>query len=170
MTQRRRRANAVAHVWPATPDDIAYLPDIHATAFSRGWTAAEFEALLGPENVHAFVLRLEGEGDGPPRGFVILRQVAEEAEIVTLALDNPYRGRGHGETLMREAILHLKRARVARLLLEVDETNAAALGLYRKLGFLEVGRRKGYYTNTPVVGETSRAAPTDALVMALPLL
>ena len=41
---------------------------------------------------------------------------------------------------------HLYSERAEALFLEVDESNAAAIGLYRRLGFRDVGRREGYYS------------------------
>ena len=85
-------------------------------------------------------------------GFVLVRRAADEAEILTIAVRTGQRGRGYGRLLMEEALRRLYRDRVAACFLEVDRGNAAALALYRKLGFAEVGRRKGYYS-APAAGE-----------------
>jgi ribosomal-protein-alanine N-acetyltransferase len=82
---------------------------------------------------------------GRLRGFAISRLAADEAEVLTIAVDLAYRGRGVGRDLMRE---HLARATLAgarTIFLEVDAENAAALALYARFRFVEVGRRVGYY-------------------------
>ena len=79
------------------------------------------------------------------RGFAISRLAADEAEILTIAVDSAWRGRGVGRDLMRE---HLSRATLSgarAMFLEVDQDNAAAIALYTRFGFLKVGRREGYY-------------------------
>ena len=81
----------------------------------------------------------------------------------------PRPGRPDSRTQVDEAIRRLQADRVLALFLEVDETNKAALKLYRKLGFTEVGRRPGYYGNDQQT-EGSPATPSDALVMRLELV
>jgi ribosomal-protein-alanine N-acetyltransferase len=56
---------------------------------------------------------------------------------------------------MEEALRCLYRDLVPEIFLEVDEGNAAAVGLYRSLGFVEVGRRKGYYSSGEGPGGTA---------------
>jgi ribosomal-protein-alanine N-acetyltransferase len=73
------------------------------------------------------------------------RLVAGEAEILSIAVDAGGRGRGLAGKLLD---LHLRRLAglgVRALFLEVDETNEAALRLYRRRGFRQVGQRQSYY-------------------------
>ncbi|MCC0030825.1 MAG: ribosomal protein S18-alanine N-acetyltransferase [Brucellaceae bacterium] len=134
---------------------------IHAEDFTRPWTDGEFSALLGQEPVFGFVVREEGVAT-PVLGFVLARLVAGEAEILTIAVTGRRKRRGLGRMLMRRAMRHLHAERADSLFLEVDETNAPAVALYRKLGFREVGRRNDYY-------EHKASGRTAALVMRLDL-
>jgi len=79
------------------------------------------------------------------RGFVISRLAADEAEILTIAVDAAFRRYGVGGALLRGHCARVAAAGAKSLFLEVDPENAAALALYRRLGFVEVGQRKGYY-------------------------
>ena len=65
--------------------------------------------------------------------------------ILTVAVARPLRGSGLGWKLMDAVLRELHSARAEALFLEVDETNAPAIGLYRRLGFREVGKRPAYY-------------------------
>jgi [ribosomal protein S18]-alanine N-acetyltransferase len=116
---------------------------IHAGAFAHGWSAGEVEALLAGFTAFGAVAL---DPAGPDlRGFVLSRQAADEAEILTIAVASSWRGLGVGRELLAE---HLRQAalRGARMLfLEVDPDNAPALALYRRFGFAKVGERKGYY-------------------------
>lgn len=161
------KREAKVMILPGSVDDLNDLTRLHQEGFRRGWQASEMAALMDkPENVF-FVARLVGKPDVPIVGFNILRQTAEEAEILSIAVDPAWRGRDIGEKLMREAINHLLADRVAELFLEVDETNLSAVRLYTKLGFKTVGERPGYYRAVnPTAGSVQRSA---ALVMRLDL-
>jgi [ribosomal protein S18]-alanine N-acetyltransferase len=89
--------------------------------------------------------------------FVLFQVVLDQCEILNVAVDRGARRRGLGARLLQQALL-AARARGARnCFLEVRESNHAARQLYRGAGFIEQGRRKGYYR----LGATSE----DALLM-----
>lgn len=128
----------------------------HQGGFARLWDPAECAGLLVERAVVA-----DGvfSGDGTAlKGFVMSRVAADEAEVLSVVIARQARRSGLGAGLMRAHLDQLARRGIARLFLEVDEGNAAAIALYRRLGFGEVGRREGYYPKA----DGSRAA---ALVM-----
>lgn len=140
-------------------DDTRHLPAIHAEDFVRPWSAHEFESLLDQEPVFGFAAWPVGHGRSQPAGFVLARLVAGEAEILTVAVARAHRRKGLGRDLMEAVLRTLHGERAETLFLEVDETNAPAIALYKRLGFREVARRPGYYEHA---GGKQR---TDALVM-----
>lgn len=129
------------------------LAERHAAAFSAPWDAPAFEALLDQTGV--FVIE-------EPEGFILLRAVADEAEVLTLAVRPSARRRGLGSRLVSEGAIAAVSRGATRLFLEVADDNAAALALYTRAGFVEAGRRPGYYTR-PDGGRQ------DALILALNL-
>jgi len=145
----------------AEPSDSLRLSEIHAAGFGRGWTEDEIEGLIADRTVFALAVKRESRfGSRRILGFILVRLVAGEAEILTIAVEPSARGRGHGRDLLEEALRRLYRERAEVVFLEVDEGNEAALKLYRRLGFVEVGRREGYY-------KQAAAPATAALVMRL---
>ena len=143
--------------------DVDGLAEIHAASFARGWSGEEFAALLSDDTVLGFVARRGGPGTSRrPVGFVLVRRAADEAEILSIALQSQYRRRGIGRRLMEAVMRKLYEDRFAALFLEVEAGNAAAIALYKKLGFKAVGERKGYY-------RARDGAATTALVMRLNL-
>jgi ribosomal-protein-alanine N-acetyltransferase len=136
-----------------TAATAARLAGLHALAFSAPWDAAAFEALLGQAGVLAIEV---------PEGFILIRSVADEAEILTLAVDPAARRQGLGTRLVREGALASAARGATRLFLEVADDNHAALALYARAGFTEAGRRRGYYAR-PEGGRQ------DALILALNL-
>lgn len=145
------------------PHEADALVDIHADAFARAWSADDFVALMSGANVFSLGLRRESLfGIRRLLGFVIVRAAADEAEVLTIAVNRSSRGRGYGRMLMEEAMRRLYRDHVAACFLEVDRGNRSAVGLYRALGFEDVGLRKGYYPD-------AADADGSALVMRLQL-
>ncbi|WP_395944214.1 ribosomal protein S18-alanine N-acetyltransferase [Brevundimonas sp.] len=135
---------------PADPTELAA---IHAEAFAHPWTPAEFADLLSQPGVFAVV---EAEG------FILMRVVLDEAEILTLAVRPDARRAGLGGRLTGQGVVTAARAGAARLFLEVAQDNAAARALYARAGFEQIGRRRAYYA-------TADGGRTDALVLGLDL-
>ncbi|PSH57362.1 GNAT family N-acetyltransferase [Phyllobacterium sophorae] len=130
---------------PLIRDDAANLAGIHSLTFRQPWSDDDFHALLVDDNVFGFIAREEGNRRAQPGGFVLARLVMDEAEILTIAVTPQAQRRGLGHALMDATLRHLHNARAGMLFLEVDELNAPALALYRRLGFKQVGKRPGYY-------------------------
>jgi ribosomal-protein-alanine N-acetyltransferase len=147
----------------AEPGDMAALAAIHAASFQHDWSVEELASLISDRQVICLVAkRANAFGTRSPIGFLLLRLAADEAEVLTVAVDPRRRGRGYGRILMINGIERLIRRGVERLFLEVDPDNQSAVQLYRRLGFVQVGERKGYYQS----GAGKGAA---ALVMRLDL-
>jgi [ribosomal protein S18]-alanine N-acetyltransferase len=140
--------------------DAVEISGLHTDGFHRPWNDGEFHSLLAQGPVFGFIARPVGNA-GTAAGFVLARLAANEAEILTLAVSKQERRSGIGRKLMDAVLRELHAQRAESLFLEVDEKNAAAIGLYRKLGFREVGRRPSYYQTAE--GRSS------ALVMRLDL-
>jgi ribosomal-protein-alanine N-acetyltransferase len=151
----------VSIVAPALAQDADTLSLLHGRSFSDRWSASYITALLEGPGAMAFLAR---EGT-QACGFILARQAADEAEILTLAVDPVARRRGTGRALVAAAAAGAFARGARAMFLEVESTNAAASGLYVGLGFREVGRRRGYYRDAP--GMPARDALT--LKAELPL-
>jgi ribosomal-protein-alanine N-acetyltransferase len=108
----------------------------------------ERESFSHPHWDAASLLRYEctvAELDGRVVGFIIVRETfAPEHEILNLAVGRGFRGRG-----IASALLEHQLRKGGTHFLEVRESNTIAQSLYRKYGFVEVGRRSGYYDLPP---------------------
>jgi [ribosomal protein S18]-alanine N-acetyltransferase len=145
-----------AVVADARSSDAAGLAAIHATGFERGWDVHEFEHLLADRMVFAH-LALPG-GQGKPTGFAMSRLVVDEAEILTVAVAPSARKAGLATLLMQHHLGRLVAVGTKKIFLEVAEDNVAAIRLYERFGFVEIGRRKAYYSR-------ANAPPATAIVM-----
>ena len=131
---------------------------IHGQAFARAWGDGEFESLISQQSVFGYLACPEGRARDAAAGFVLCREAAGEAEILSIGIVPKQRRAGLAWRLMRNAMQEARRRGAEEMFLEVDETNAAAVHLYRKLGFVQVGERRGYYAK-------EGAPSTTALVM-----
>lgn len=125
----------------AVPADLARLAELHATGFLESWSADALETLLASPGVFALV----ADQDSPIAGFVMAREAAGEAEILTIAVAPASRRTGLGRALIVAAALRAAEMGATTFFLEVAVGNVAARGLYAGLGFAQAGRRKGYY-------------------------
>ena len=80
-------------------------------------------------------------------GYVICWILEKEVQIANIAIHPDYRRMGIGEAVLRQLLSQLRNKGTKFIFLEVRPSNAAALNLYRKLGFDIVGIRKDYYRN-----------------------
>ena len=85
------------------------------------------------------------ESNGQEIGFLIGRDVADDFEILNLAVAPASRRYGIARQLMSEALQHAHKTGAQRAYLEVRGSNEGALALYRRFGFRECGRRPRYY-------------------------
>jgi [ribosomal protein S18]-alanine N-acetyltransferase len=130
-----------AAVEPASVRDAARLAQLHGASFHRGWGEGEFEAMLTERNTLVHRLRLGRK----VIGFAVSRLAADEAEILSIAIDAAQRGRGLSRQLLLTHLGHLAGRGVCKIFLEVEENNQPARRLYERAGFGVVGRRERYY-------------------------
>lgn len=106
------------------------------------WTARQYEDSIRQEHVHYFVAEFDGEAVG----FVGVGVVGMEAEIHSIAVSGNAKRQGVGYALLSHLTHWLSEKGVEELYLEVRESNAPAINLYRKSGFHIIGKRPNYYS------------------------
>lgn len=79
-------------------------------------------------------------------GMILARSVADEAEILTLAVDPASRRQGIGRALLQQATATAQERGAQAIFLEAAADNSPAQALYAVLGFTAVGRRRDYYS------------------------
>ncbi|TMJ52484.1 MAG: ribosomal-protein-alanine N-acetyltransferase [Alphaproteobacteria bacterium] len=125
----------------ATLRDAPRLAELHGASFHRGWGESEFENMMRERNTLVHRLRLGRK----IIGFAVSRMAADEAEILSIAIDAAHRGRGLSRELLLTHLGHLAGRGARAIFLEVEEQNEPARRLYEWAGFGVVGRRERYY-------------------------
>jgi tRNA threonylcarbamoyl adenosine modification protein YeaZ len=134
----------------AGAEAAALLAELHTRCFTKPWPEPEMAQVVAMPGTTALIARDQEHSKSDsarPLGFVIFRQVADEAEIITIATAPNARRRGIAKSLLDAAMTGLKQSGCRDLHLEVDETNSAALGFYNHSGFVQTGRREAYYAH-----------------------
>jgi ribosomal-protein-alanine N-acetyltransferase len=115
------------------------------------WSRAQWEALVesmregGGTSLRRDVVVVEANESKALLGFLVVATVAGEAEIESIAVRSEFQGRGVGRRLLAAMVEFLILQGIARVQLEVRESNERAIGFYRALGFEVEGQRAGYY-------------------------
>jgi [ribosomal protein S18]-alanine N-acetyltransferase len=104
------------------------------------WKAADYGSSI-PADKSTWV----AEHDKRVIGFLAARQILDELEILNLAVDPVFRGRGAGRMLLEEALARATEKGAKKAYLEVRASNASAIRFYGRHGFVTSGRRPHYY-------------------------
>lgn len=121
-----------------------WLPAVAALerqCFSDPWSVEMLRTEL-PDDSHEFLLAVEGD---TLLGYVGLMTVLDEGYLSNVAVSPAYRRQGIAEALLGALLARARARSLSFVTLEVRASNLPAQTLYRKLGFTEVGLRRGYY-------------------------
>lgn len=119
---------------------MAQVAPIERAVFSDPWSERDLN-----DCARTGVPFLVAELGGAVIGYVIARDVLDEAEILNLGVVPARQRQGVGRTLVQGMLAQLRQGGVTTVFLEVRESNAVARRLYGSLGFADVGRRRHYY-------------------------
>ena len=111
---------------------------IHKTSFEKGWSEKEFSKLLALPTTRLWMTE---------EALLLCSEVADEMEILTLCVKPESRRHYVAQDLLYELFRYAKEKKVKRIFLEVAENNIPAQKLYFKMGFLQTGKREGYYVH-----------------------
>lgn len=122
-------------------DAATKLSTLHHSAFTKGWSAEEIANMFEVTGTVALLAEIANEAVG----FAIIRSIADQAELLTIATLPSRRKLGVASRLLSHALPAARALGATTMFLDVAASNTAAHQLYFKLGFTESGRRKSYY-------------------------
>ena len=131
---------------PVTPATLEHAARLHALCFpGESWSQADFAGVLQIAGASGHWAIDPTDPHGRPQGFLFDMLLGPAGEIVTLGVAPGARRQGVARALLEDLLARGRAQGVASLTLEVAEDNAAALALYRGLGFEPAGTRRDYY-------------------------
>ncbi len=139
----RSEAECVSVIRPASPADIPQMEEIERQSFHVPWSRASLSNELDNTNSHLLVSVV----DGKLSGYIVVWEIAGEADLLRIAVSPQQRRRGLGRDLVEAAVKDARARGCTAMTLEVRASNKAAIGLYKSLGFEQNGLRKNYYSS-----------------------
>lgn len=127
-----------------TLDDVEAVGELERLAFPTPWPVEAFVNELTINQNAKYMLAVVGDRVVAYCGVWV---IIDEAHITNIAVHPSYRGQKIGERLMGQIMGLASLLGAERMTLEVRPSNRTALSLYSKLGFVDAGRRKGYYSD-----------------------
>ncbi len=137
--------------------DLDEVTAIETAVYPFPWTAGIFADCI-KVGYSCWVYRQQGE----LRGYCVMALGPGEAHILTLCVHPAFQGRGLARMIMNFMLKLAKKWQAETMYLEVRPSNHAAIGLYKSLGFSDIGRRPDYYP-------AENNSREDALIMTLSL-
>ncbi|HEX8989714.1 MAG TPA: ribosomal protein S18-alanine N-acetyltransferase [Rhodocyclaceae bacterium] len=125
---------------PMLPGDLDAVMAIENEIYPFPWTRGNFADSLASRYEACIALR-----DGVLTGYAVMMMVIDEAHLLNISIALGQQRRGLGGELLDHLFDTARAAGAARMLLEVRPSNVAGIALYRRFGFREIGRRRGYY-------------------------
>ena len=122
---------------------VSQVAELERICFADPWSEKSVASEL--DNKWAlWLVALEGD---TVVGYIGSQTAVDETDVMNVAVHPDHRRQGIAEALIEKLVLELKARGSHALMLEVRASNAPAISLYEKLGFLQVGLRKNYYRN-----------------------
>ena len=124
-----------------TAREVPQVAELEKLCFAMPWSEKSVAGELD-NPLALWLVAMEGDRLA---GYVGSQTVMDETDMMNLAVTPQFRRQGVGEALVNALVASLKEMGSRCLTLEVRDSNGPARALYAKLGFAEVGRRRGYY-------------------------
>ena len=129
--------------WP----DLDAVVELEARLFpDDAWSAPTWWAELAARPRRSYVVARSSDAPAAPViGYAGVDLAGDTGDVMTVAVDPAYRGRGVGDALVREVVARSRDRGATALLLEVRADNAPARALYARHGFEHISTRRRYY-------------------------
>ncbi len=132
----------IRRMWAIDIDEVV---EVERQAFTTPWSRKAFEAEMYDNDLACYLVMISS---GKIIGYAGAWLILDEAHVTNIALLPQYHHQGLGECLLNELIAYVRERGAASMTLEVRVSNLSAQKLYAKLGFVQKGIRRQYYTDS----------------------
>jgi len=142
----KRAMEQLFSIRPATPEDLPAILGLEQASHVAPWSEAHFREEMEKPYSRLWVMT-DDETDEVVAGYIVFWLMMEECQILDVVVGQEFRRRGFGETLLRKALGLAMKEGMKKAVLDVRKSNAAAIGVYQKIGFTVAHIRKNFYSN-----------------------
>lgn len=144
--------------YPITLTDVPHLLSVENACHSHPWTEKTFSSCIGGRYFGDYI-KNSSENKNESVGFYVADHVAGEVTLMDICVHPDQQGKGLGKSLLLQCLANAKKMEADTVWLEVRAKNISAQMLYINHGFVETGRRTGYYPSAKGFGYE------DAIIM-----
>lgn len=145
---------SIGNIRPMLPEDLDQVVAIEREVFLFPWSRMNFSDSLTAK----YFCRVLAQ-EKTLFGYGVMMCEFDEAHILTVGIAGKWQKKGWGQKLLSHLIQHANQQHLHAMILDVRESNTGAANLYKQIGFLPIGKRKGYYP--------AMCGREDAIVMKL---
>ena len=138
--------------------DVDAVLHIEQQVHLHPWTGGMFSDSLA----NGYICKI-CEAGSEIAGYAVLMPALDEVHLLDISIASEFQRKGLGAKLLGEMLALARELEFGRIILEVRRSNIAASALYRKMGFAEIGVRRGYYPKNS--GRQEHSEREDAIVM-----
>ena len=147
---------------PISQDDLSQIAEVERRSHIAPWTEKHFEEEMAKPYSRIFLLT-DDETDEKIAGYVVFWVLGEDAQILNVVVDPPWRGQGYSRLLVLRAIQIARAENISNIRLEVRRSNIVALSLYQSLGFYICQLRKRFYSDGEDAYAMELRDPSDTI-------
>jgi ribosomal-protein-alanine acetyltransferase len=140
----------IKRVTPLNLADISHLSPFFSSLEKSLWTLEKIRSCLEHKDYRAWKLEIQNQ----IIAYILFNIAGDEVHIMWIAVHPEQRQKGYGQYLLENTLHEITKFKKKAVILEVNENNQAAIQLYEKCGFEQIGLRKDYY----LVGTKREAA------------
>ncbi len=146
MTNSSASLPATFSLRPATTEDLGELVRVEKQVQLSPWDEAHFAAELEKPYSRVLVMT-DDETDSVIAGYAVFWLMFDEAQLLNIAVDLPFRGLGVARALIRQLVSQAMKKEIRKVVLDVRKSNQAAIELYQSMKFTISQVRKRFYSD-----------------------
>lgn len=130
---------------PLTCSDIPDIIALEKQYTSHPWNLIQFENILKQKGYHVFGIQTHSK---KLIGYIFIYYNQDYLELINIIVEKQMQRQGYGKLLLNTALRLAVKKGILKIILEVRATNHAAIAFYKSFGFIQIGTREKYYSDT----------------------
>ena len=130
-----------------TSDDVEFVKNLEIECSLSNWSEKDYDNEIARDDAFALIISTKNRKIGFLIARILEAESESEVEIYNLAISPEQQNQGFGQVLMTDLINRCSKINITKIWLEVRKSNEKAIKFYERNAFVEIGKRKNFYTN-----------------------